>query len=265
MRDKNVEVVLDDNVAGSARKLLMQEAEKMWASGVVDANSEYPIVGTVNTASTGESVRLTMASLLGMGELHVAAERLQLFRSSVCCVLRVKSVAVKYNNRVPAFCGDSESTLDELATDVMQVLLRSNPSVTVWRSDARPKDDAGEDLQLSANVFVGNMGAAWMTDQLLGASQIILRRWVRKNKPQSYALPASLFVLLLAPERSPKHAAAVEAAIGAAAAKAFQLAGAVKLLAGVCNNDNQHWVAFSVDVTDKVVVLCDSGQSFESL
>eukprot|EP00168_Porphyra_purpurea_P014140 TRINITY_DN4011_c0_g1_i1.p2 TRINITY_DN4011_c0_g1~~TRINITY_DN4011_c0_g1_i1.p2 ORF type:complete len:219 (-),score=46.48 TRINITY_DN4011_c0_g1_i1:475-1131(-) len=174
MRDKNVEVVLDDNVAGSARKLLMQEAEKMWASGVVDANSEYPIVGTVNTASTGESVRLTMASLLGMGELHVAAERLQLFRSSVCCVLRVKSVAVKYNNRVPAFCGDSESTLDELATDVMQVLLRSNPSVTVWRSDARPKDDAGEDLQLSANVFVGNMGAAWMTDQL---------RWRESNHP----------------------------------------------------------------------------------
>jgi len=260
--EKNVEIILDENTARSARKLVMQEAEAMRASGVVDPNSECPIVVKAKITSTGEMPRLSMASLLAMGDLHVAAERLQLFRGALAWV---KSVATKLNTRVPTFYCDGDSTLGELGTEVMQVVIRSNPSATVWRSDAQPGDDESEDVQLSASAVVGNMGAAWMTDQFLGANQTILRRWVRQNKPQSYALPVSFFVPLLAPKRGPAYAAEVHAAVAAAAAKAFQLAGAVSLLAGVCNIDNQHWVAFSINMTDKVVALCDSGQIFESL
>ncbi|OSX71035.1 hypothetical protein BU14_0614s0009 [Porphyra umbilicalis] len=256
------ECVLDDKVARSARKQLMEKAAAMRVGGEVDVDDECKITAKFKALESGDTVRVSMASLVAMGELHLAAERLQALRGVVAWV---REAAVLYNSRVSTFYGVKESTTGELGTEVMQVVLKSNPNATVWRTDAQPEDAAEEDAGLTANRLVANLGDVWMSDDFLAVNQTILRRWLKKNKPTSYALPCSFFVSLLQPPRGPTHAAAVAAAVDAAAQKAFRLAGIVEQLAGVCNIDNSHWVAFAVHLPSKTVTLYDSGQHFATL
>jgi len=257
-----LECVLDDKVARLARKQLMERAASMRAGGEVDVDDECRITARFKASESGDTVHVSMASLVAMGELHLAAERLQALRGVVAWV---REAAVLYNSRVPTFYGVKESTTGELGTEVMQVVLKSNPNAAVWRTDAHPENEADEDAVLTASGLVANLGDVWMSDEFLAVNQTILRRWLKNNKPTSYALPCSFFVSLLQPPRGPTHAFAVAAAVEAAAQKAFRLAGIVEQLAGVCNIDNSHWVAFSVHLPSKTVTLYDSGQHFATL
>eukprot|EP00168_Porphyra_purpurea_P003249 TRINITY_DN1387_c0_g1_i1.p2 TRINITY_DN1387_c0_g1~~TRINITY_DN1387_c0_g1_i1.p2 ORF type:complete len:311 (-),score=72.55 TRINITY_DN1387_c0_g1_i1:271-1203(-) len=240
----------------------MEKAETMRAANEIDPDTECPIVVKVKTSDNGALVRLSMVSLRAMGELHVAAERLQVFCSAVDLV---QSAAVKLNARVPTFYGHKMSTMGELGTAVMRVVLKSNPSATVWRTDVLAADAAYADVQLSSSALVANMGTASMRNEFLAVNQTILRRWVTQNMPRSITLPCCFFVPLLAPPQGAKFTGAVTASVNAAAAEGFRLAGDVHVLASVCIVDSKHWIAFSIDLCSKTVTQYDSGRQFESL
>lgn len=259
---ESLERVLDETVVRSARKKLMENAADMRAGGQVDVDSECPVAAKVNMTGKDGSMRVSMATLVAMGDLHIAADRLQDFR---CVVSWLKETAGMYNNRVPTFYGDKSSTIGDLGTDIMEVVLKSSPTTVVWRTDVQALDDPGEDSSLSASRLVANMGSTWMTDDFLTVNLTILRRWVKVNKPHSYALPCSFFVPLLLPPRGPAHTAAVTAAVNAAADEAFRLAGAVQQLAGACKINNSHWVAYAVHLPSTTVTQNDSGSHFAGL
>eukprot|EP00170_Pyropia_yezoensis_P007069 contig_28818_g7091 len=259
---EGLERVLDETVVRSARKKLMEKAAEMRAGGEVDVDSECPVAAKVNMTGKDGAMRVSMATLVAMGGLHIAAERLQAFRGVVSWL---QEAAGMYNNRVPTFYGDKSSTIGDLGTEIMEVVLKSSPTTVVWRTDVQALDDPGEDSSLSASRLVANMGSTWMTDDFVAVNQTILRRWVKVNKPHSYALPCSFFVLLLLPPRGPAHTAAVTAAVNAAADEAFRLAGVVQQLAGVSNIKNSHWVAYAVHLPSKTVTQYDSDSHFAGL
>lgn len=106
---------------------------------------------------------------------------------------------------------------------------------------------------------MANMGNTLKTDDFFSANQTILRRWVKANKPHSYALPWSFFDPFLLPPRGPAHTVAVAAAVNAAADEAFSFAGIVQEVVGLRNINNSHWMAYAVHPLSKTVTQYDSG------
>eukprot|EP00168_Porphyra_purpurea_P018385 TRINITY_DN6813_c0_g1_i2.p1 TRINITY_DN6813_c0_g1~~TRINITY_DN6813_c0_g1_i2.p1 ORF type:complete len:247 (+),score=55.56 TRINITY_DN6813_c0_g1_i2:450-1190(+) len=224
MSPSPLECVLHENVVRSARKKLMEKVAALRVSGEVEVNSECRVIAKVKAVEAGDTVLVSMALLVAIGKLHVPAQRLQAFRHFVA---RVKVAAELHNTRAPSSYGDKKATTGELGTEVMLVLLKSNPTTTVWRTRGEPGDAADENSGLTANLLFANMGDVCMSNDFQAVNHTILRRWVRKKRPLSYALPCFFFSPLLLPPRGPTHAAAVSTANDTAANEAFRWAGIV--------------------------------------
>jgi len=251
---EGVECVLSADIVQSTRKRMMEMAEVMRSGNEVDPDQECPIVATAVLADPTDLVRLTMASIKAMGELHVAANRLAQLRKAVTWM---EAVAGLPNSRVPTFFGDKQRTTGALATILMRVLLDGGPTATVWRSGARPTAGGVEDVVVPAHLLVSNTGTEWMSDDILFATLFVLQRWCVADGGDVFILHCSVFARLL--EGSD------DSVVDGIAVEVHGVAGKATRLAGICNIKGCHWVSYCIDLTSKTLTQYDSGAHFLDL
>lgn len=99
---ERLERVLEETEVRTASKSLMEKAAEMRAGGEVDVDSECPVAAKVHMTGKIGAMRVSMAALVAMGDLHVAAERLHAFRGVVAWLTEAASM---YDQRVPTFYG----------------------------------------------------------------------------------------------------------------------------------------------------------------
>jgi len=249
-----VECVLSADIVQSTRKRMMEMAEAMRSGNEVDPDQECPIVATAVLADPTDLVRLTMASVKAMGDLHVAANRLAQLRKAVTWM---EAVAGLPNSRVPTFFGDKQRTTGAFATIFMRVVLDGGPTATVWRSGARPTAGGVEDVVVPAHLLVSNTGTEWMSDDVLFATLFVLQRWCAADGGDVFILHCSVFARLL--EGSD------DGVVDRIAVEVHGVAGKATRLAGICNIKGCHWVSYCIDLKSKTLTQYDSGAHFLDL
>jgi len=255
VRDQDgVECVLGADVVQSTRKRMMEMAEVMRAGNEVDPDKECPIVATAVLDDPGGLVRLSMASIKAMGDLHLASARLYKLRAAATWM---EAVAGLSNSRVPDFMSGTRRTTGALATDLMRVVLAGGPTAKVWRSWTLPTAGGAEDVVVPAHLLVSNMGTTWMSDDVLFATLYLLQRLCTARGEDLFVLHCSVFARLLHGEEA--------GIVDSIAVEVHGAAGKATRLAGICNINGCHWVAYCIDLTSKTLTQYDSGAHFVDL
>ena len=255
VRDQGgVECVLGADVVQSTRKRMMEMAEVMRAGNELDPDKECPIVATAVLDDPAGLVRLSMVSIKAMGDLHLASARLDKLRDAAAWM---ETVAGLSNSLVSDFMGGTRRTTGALATDFMRVVLASGPTATVWRSSTLPTAGGVEDVVVPTHLLLSDVGKTWMSDDVLFATLHLLQRLCTARGGDVFILHCSVSARLLeGGDAGIVDSIAVE--VHGAASKATRLAG-------ICNVNSCHWVAYCIYLTSKTLKQYDSGAHFVDL
>lgn len=250
---KDVKIALEESTVRRARKIMMAKVDEMRGGNIVEAQQDCRVYIKVAARGNKEEVKLTAATLQAMTDLHAASLRLQLFRTAVEWL---REAAGFTNARVPDFSGSGRASNGSMANEVLKALLAFHPTDAVWRLASVPAVAAGGDIVVPAHLLVKNTQDACMTDDIITVNTIILSRWCLANRPNFWVLHCAFFQQLLSAD---------EDSVSAMAEELHIKCSGVRNLMGVCNINNSHWVTLGLDVTEKTVLLYDSGAHFKDL